>query len=210
MLLFGRMATLGGHPRAAMAWAAEMNAYVCKKSGRPLALWSVSFGQPVGSVVWTVPVDSHADLQAAFAGLAEDDGYYALIEKGAPFVTGPMVDTLREVVHGAPTPGGRPVGSVAVLTTATMSADKGADAVAWSVELASYVTSVTGDPSMFLLDSYGTFGQATWIGAAADMAAVDAASAKMQTDPGYLKRLAASGGLFIPGSGRRSLATRIA
>ena len=193
-----------------MAWAAEMNAYVSKKSGRPLALWSVGFGQPVGTVVWTVAVDSHADLQGAFAGLAEDDGYYALIEKGAPFVTGPMVDQLREVVHGAPTPGGRPVGSVALLTTATMSADKGADAVAWSVELASYVTSVTGDPTMFLLDSYGTFGQATWIGAAADMAAVDAATAKLQTDPGYLKRLAESGGLFIPGSGHRSLATRMA
>jgi hypothetical protein len=193
-----------------MAWAAEMNAYVSKKSGRPLALWSAGFGQPVGTVAWTVPVDSHADLQAAFAGLREDDGYYALLEKGAAFVTGPMVDTLREVVHGAPTPGGRPVGSVALLTTATMSADKGADAVAWSVELASYITSVTGDPIMFLLDAYGTFGQATWIGAAADMAAIDASNAKMQTDPGYLKRLAASGGLFIPGSGHRSLATRMA
>ncbi len=193
-----------------MAWAVEMNAYVSKKSGRPLALWSAGFGYPVGTVVWSLPVDSHADLRAAFDGLREDDGYYALLEKGAAFVTSPMVDTLREVVHGAPTPGGRPVGSVALLTTATMSADKGADAVAWGVEMASYVTSVTGDPSMFLLDSYGTFGQATWIGAAADMAAVDAAGAKMQTDPGYLKRLAASGGLFIPGSGHRSLATRMA
>lgn len=193
-----------------MAWAAEMNAYVSKKSGRPLALWSASFGQPVGTVVWSVPVDSHTDLQAAFAGLREDDGYYALLEKGAAFITGPMVDTLREVVHGAPTPGGRPVGSVALLTTATMSADKGAEAVAWSVELATYVTSVTDDPTMFLLDSYGTFGQATWIGAAADMAAVDTATAKLQTDPGYLKRLAASSGLFIPGSGHRSIATRMA
>jgi hypothetical protein len=193
-----------------MAWAAEMNAYVSKKSGRPLVLWSVGFGQPVGTVMWTVAVDSHADLQAAFAGLREDDGYYALLEKGAAFVTSPMVDMLREVVHGAPTPGGRPLGSVALLTTATMAADRAADAVAWSVELASYVTSVTGDPGMFLLDSYGTFGQATWIGAVADMAAVDAASAKLQTDPGYLKRLAASGGLFIPGSGHRSIATRVA
>jgi hypothetical protein len=193
-----------------MAWAAEMNAYVSKKSGRPLALWSMGFGQPVGTVIWTVAVDSHTDLQAAFAGLAEDDGYYALIEKGTAFATSPMVDTLREVVHGAPMPGGRPVGSVALLTTVTMSADKGADAVAWGVEMAEYVTSVTGDSSMFLLDSYGTFGQATWIGAAADMAAVDAASAKLQSDPGYLKRLAASGGLFIPGSGHRSIATRMA
>jgi hypothetical protein len=193
-----------------MAWAAEINAYVSKKSGRPIALWSVGFGQPVGTVIWTVAVDSHADLQAAFAGLREDDGYYALLEKGAAFVTSPMVDTLREVVHGAPTPGGRPVGAVALLTTATMTVERGADAVAWSVEVASYVTSVTGDPGMFLLDSYGTFGQATWIGAAADMAAVDAASAKLQTDPGYLKRLAASGGLFIPGSGHRSIATRMA
>jgi hypothetical protein len=193
-----------------MAWAAEINAYVSKKSGRPIALWSVGFGQPVGTVVWTLRVDSHADFQAAFAGLAEDDGYHALIEKGAAFVTSPMVDTLREFVHDAPTPGGRPVGAVAVLTTATMSADRGADAVAWSVELASYVTSLTGDATMFLLDSYGTFGQAAWLGAAADMAAVDAGSAKLQTDPGYLKRLAASGGLFIPGSGHRSLVTRVA
>jgi hypothetical protein len=210
VLLFGRMATLGGHPRAAMAWAAEMSAYVSKKSGRPLALWSVGFGEPVGTVVWTVSVDSHADLQAAFSGLRDDDGYFALIEKGAAFVTSPMVDMLREVVHGEPTPGGRSVGSVVSVTTATMSADKGADAVGWSVELANYVTSVTGDPMMFLLDSYGTFGQVTWIGASADMAALDAAFAKMQTDSGYLKRLAAAGGLFIPGSGHRSLATRMA
>jgi hypothetical protein len=193
-----------------MAWAAEMNAYVSKKSGRPLALWSLGFGQPVGTVVWTTAVDSHADLQVAFGGLREDDGYYALLERGAGFITGPMVDTLREFVHGEPTPGGRPVGSVAVLTTATMTVERGSDAVAWSVELASYVTSVTGESTTFLVDAYGTFGQVTWLSGSADMAAADAASDKVRADPGYLKRIAASGGLFIPGSGHRSLATRMA
>ena len=212
MYLFTRQATLGGNPRAAMGWAAEMTAYVSARSnGHPVLLWSVGFGRPVGTVVWTTWVESHADLQAAFAGLLEDDGYYDLIDKGQAFNAGAnMADSFNEAIHGGPTGATPPIGSVAVVSRAVMNVGKAAEAMAFGVDIASYVESVTGSPTAFLASSYGTFGEVMWISGAPDMAANDAAAAAINGDAGWLERIGRSNDLFLSGSGHRSLATRIA
>jgi hypothetical protein len=57
---------------------------------------------------------------------------------------------------------------------------------------------------------FGTLGGITWLGAAADAAAADAARAKLSADSDYLKLVSGSKDLFINGSGHVSQAVRIA
>jgi hypothetical protein len=72
------------------------------------------------------------------------------------------------------------------------------------------VTKVTGMPVAFLLDMFGTFGQVTWIGIEPDLAAADAANAKLNADSAYMDMLEGTAGMFVPGSGHRSIAVRMA
>jgi hypothetical protein len=209
MQLFSRLGTLTGSPRASIKWATDVTAYVNGKVARPVGLWAVGFGQPVGTVAWTAQVDGLADLQATFAGLADDDGYEELLARGREHLAGPAIDVLREVVRGEP--GDPPaVGSISSVTTATVAPGKYEEAMAWGAEMASHVESITSHRTFFLADVYGTFGQVTWITSAPDAAAADAARTAIQSDLDYLKRLGDVGDLFIPGSGRQSMATRIA
>jgi hypothetical protein len=173
-------------------------------------VWAAQFGHPVGTVVWSVWVESLADLDAAFSGLANDKKYLTLVDKGQAFVQAPFVDSFRQVVHGPAEAGTAPaVGSMTTVTTAVIANGKYAEAVAWGTEMAEHVGHLSDAPSLFLLDDYGTFGQVTWINGAADAAHADAANKSVNTDVIYIKRLGDVGEMFVPGSGQRALFSRI-
>jgi hypothetical protein len=206
---FSRTLTLNGSPRQVMPWVAKITAYVNANSGLDVSCWMFNFGRPIGTVAWSAIVESQAALSAGTADLLADDGYMDLLEEAAPMVAGPGEDRLRTLVHG--TPSGPPaVGSIATVTTATAMVDRMGDALAWSVEIAQHVESVTGSPVMVLTDAFGTMGGVTWIGVAPDAAAADANAAKLQADSAYLDKLTATGPLFIPGSGQVGQLSRIA
>ena len=76
--------------------------------------------------------------------------------------------------------------------------------------MAELVQQVTKLRTLFLVDSYGTFGQVTWLTGAPDLATADAAGEAINNNPDYLKRLSDVGDLFVPGSGQRRMVTRIA
>ena len=209
MHLFSRVATLSGPPRASMAWATEITAFVNARTSKEVALWSVGFGQPLGTVVWSTWVDGLADIQASFAGLMDDEGYHALLERGRD-VLGTGADQLRELVHGEPSGDSPPIGAVTSMTTATIANGKYEEALRWGAEMAGHVAQVTGSRTLFLSDVFGAFGQVTWLSGALDAAAADAARAALNADLDYLKRVADAGDLFVEGSARSSMATRIA
>lgn len=208
MYLFTRRATLSGSERNSMAWAVEMSAYVDSHSSHDVSVWRADFGYPVGTVVWSAWAESQNALNEGFASLADDDGYHSLAEKGAEFFS-VAEDELREAIHGAPGDDAAALGSVTTVTTAVMAGGQYSEGGAWSVGMAQLIEEISGLPAMFLLDSYGTFGQVTWLSGAPDLATADAANAKVNADAEYLKRLEAVGDLFVPGSGHRSLFTRI-
>ncbi len=210
MLLFSRVATLRGSERNSLAWAVEVSGYVDAHSDHSVSLWRSDFGRPVGTVIWSAWVESHDDLAKGFATLATDDGYHTLIEKGQEFVTDPPSDFLREAVHGGPADAAPPIGAVTTVTTAVIGNGRYSDAIGWGIEMAQLVEQVSGAPTMFLVDSYGTFGQVTWLSGAADMAAADKAGQAINADAEYMKRLGDAGDLFVPASGDRGLVTRIA
>jgi hypothetical protein len=210
MYLFTRLATLRGDTRKAMAWAANINGYVDSHSDHNLMLWRADFGYPVGTVSWSAWVESHAAMNAGFASLADDDGYFKLLEEGQEFLTAAPEDFLRQALHGGPAGDPPPIGAVTTVTTAVVAGGKYDDGVSWGIEMAQLVEAVTKLPTMFLLDTYGTFGQVTWLSGAPDLATADAAGDAINSNDKYMKALGDVGDLFVPGSGHRGLVTRIA
>jgi hypothetical protein len=192
-----------------MRWSVDITAYVNAHSDLNVTCWSGSFGYPIGTVAWSTMVESQAALAASTGALLADDGYLDMIESAADLVTTPGHDVLRELLYG--TPGDPPaVGSVVAVTTATAMVDRLADALGWAVEIGQHVESVIGSPVGVFTDVFGTMGGVAWIGVQQDAAASDAARAKLNADGDYLKRVAGSKDLFIPGSGHISQAVRVA
>jgi hypothetical protein len=209
MLLFSRLVTLTGSPRASFPWAVGITSYVNAHSDMDVTLWSGTFGYPIGTVAWSTMVESQAALAASTGALLADEGYLDLIESAADLVSAPGHDVLREVLYG--TPGDPPaVGSVVQITTATAVVDRIADALGWAVQIGQHVESVIGSPVGVFTDVFGTMGGVAWIGVQPDAAASDAARAKLSSDGDYIKHLEGSKDLFIPGSGHLSQAVRVA
>ncbi len=209
MLLFSRVVTPSGSPRKVMPWVADITQYVNANSTLEVTCWAGTFGYPLGTVAWSCFLDSQATLATATNTLMGQSEYLDRLDAAAELVTTPGQDLLREVIHGSPSDP-PPVGAVGNITTATALVDRLADAVGWGVELAQYLEGVTGTPVGVLTDVFGTLGGITWIAVAPDVAASEAARAKVIADPGYISRLAATKDLFIAGSGHSGQVTRIA
>lgn len=209
MQLFTRQVMTAGPADAALAWASEIRAAASDKMGTEVSAWSAGFGAPVGAMAFTARVEGLADLTAKGAALAEDAGYQALLAQGAEIMAAPPQDSLATPIHGdmGDPP---PVGSYAVVTSAVIANGQYTQAVGWGIDVAQHVTALSGMPVAMLMQEYGTFGTLTWIGIAADAAAVDASIAATNGDADYISKLSAAGDLFVPGSGQRSLATRVA
>jgi hypothetical protein len=208
MYLFTRVVHLAGPPAQTVPWATEMRDHAASVTGRDIALWAALFGAPVGSFAYTMRVSGLADLDAVGQTLAGDAEYHAKLAAGAALAGAPAEDSLARPLHGelGDPP---PVGAVATVTSASM-AGRYVDAVTWGIEVALHVESVTGTPVMLLSNEFGPFGGVTWIGVSADAAAADAAADAVNADSAYIAKLEAADGLFIPGSGHRSLLTRVA
>jgi hypothetical protein len=209
MQLFTRQLMTAGPEGEAAAWATEMAAAASAKMGTEVALWAAGFGAPIGAIAFTMRVEGIADLMAKAAPLAGDADYQAKLAKGADVVVGPPQDSLATPLHGdlGDPP---PVGAMAVVTNAVIANGQYAEAIGWGIDVAQHVTSLTGMPVGLMMQEYGAFGQLTWIGIGADAAAIDASAAASNSDADYIKKLSAAGDLFVPGSGHRSLVTRVA
>jgi hypothetical protein len=211
MYIFQRTTTLQGGYRKPLGWAVEMTEFVNANTDLDVGLWVGGFGFPLGTVAWSARVESRDQLQAAIAGLMEINEYHDRVEAGQEFVTTPGQDSLRQLIFPDAMPeGAPPVGAVATLTTASAAAGHIADAIGWGVEIAGIFAETTGSQASFLVDSYGAYGQVTWISVQESMAATDAANAALMANPDYLKSIDDAGGFFVEGSGMQALATRIA
>jgi hypothetical protein len=209
MLLFSRAVTMRGSPRRIGSWVQEITAYVRDNTSLEVSAWTANFGHPLGTTVWNALVESRAALTEASAPLLADDRYVDILEKGQDLVAAPGQDALRQIIHGSPGDP-PPVGSVADVTQATAVVDRMVDAVGWAIDMADHVEQVTDTPVSVSLNAYGQMGEITWIGVAPDPAGADATEGKLRVDPGYAARIANTSELFLPGSGRVAMFTRVA
>ena len=209
MQLFSRQIQLAGPLAETMAYATDLQAHVSAVGGREIALWSTVFGAPLGTMTYAVRVEGIADLQALSAQILGDAEYHAKLAKGVDYAVGTAEDRLFQPLNaefGDPPP----VGSMALVTSAVIANGAYEKAFAWGIDMAQHATSVSGIPTLFLAEQYGSFGSVGWIGVAADGAAIDAGTAALNADADYLKKLGAAGDLFMEGSGHRVLSTRVA
>jgi hypothetical protein len=209
MQIFSRTLGTMGPQDEIMAWATDMTAYASEKSGNEVALWVPLFGWPVGTLGWSMRVDGLAGMQAAFAPMTEDPGYFAKVAEAREWVNSPAEDRLVTSLTGelGDPP---PVGSMVTITTAVMAGGRYGEAIAWGLDVAAHVSELTGIPTIFGTEEFGTFGTVQWIGGTPDAASADAARNAMNADDKYMGMLSSVGELFLPGSGHRSLLTRVA
>ena len=208
MFLYSRGLTLGGSPRQSLPWVAQITQYVNANSTLDLSAWNADFGQPIGTVVWNCMVESQAALADAAMSLAGQDGYLDLVEAAADLVLAPAEDQLASLDHGEITEPPA-VGNVALVTEASAVVDRIGDTLAWSVDIAQHVESVTGNPVSVWSNLYGQMGRIAFISVVPDAAGMDAGQAATSADTGYFDRLAKSAGLWVEGSGHVARYTRI-
>ena len=209
MRLFTRTVQLSGPPAEVLAFSSDMRAFVSDKLGMDIGLWNVSFGAPLGTWVYSARVEGLAHLATINETLLSDPKYHEMLAGGAAFTAGGAEDALMTPLHGG-VGDPPPVGTVVVATRAVVAGGKYAEAVAWGIDIAVHGEQVTGIPVGFYMSDFGVFGSVGWISGAPDAATTEAAGDKLNADPGYIEKLGSVGDLFVPASGVRTMATRVA
>ncbi len=89
-----------------------------------------------------------------------------------------------------------------MVTTATVVVERVADAMAWSVDMATHVEKVTGKPASVWSSVYGQMGEIGWIGVVDDCRGRDASGDAINGDAGT-RAAEGHGGPVHPGLGPR-------
>lgn len=209
MRLFTRTVLTSGPPAEVLAFSTDMRAFVSDTLGIDIGLWTVSFGAPLGTLVYSARVEGVGHLATINETLMSNPAYHEKLAAGAAFSAGAAEDAVMTPLHGG-VGDPPPVGSVVVATRAVVAGGKYAEAVAWGIDVAVHGEQVTGFPVGFYMSDFGVFGSVGWLSAAPDAAAAEAAGDKLNADPAYIEKLGSVGDLFVPASGMRTMATRVA
>ncbi len=206
MYIFSRTAVVApGKAPAAMAFAVEVAAKAASISGIPLNVYTAAFGMPLGTILWSSRVDSHAQLGEMQAKILGDAGYMAMVEKATDLFQAGIQDGLTEIVSttmAAPA-------AVVSATQATIANGKIAEAMELGVAIQAAVAKATGLGTAFCADVYGAYGGVRWLIGGASMADLDAGRAAMNADPTFQSLVAKAGDCYLAGSGQIGLITKI-
>lgn len=192
---------------SAMAFAVDIAGEVENATGHPVAVWQGLYGQPLGSISWSVQVDGFADIAAMTTKLAESSSYVEKVQEAQDlWIPGSFHDRLARAVHSAGEPS-----TVAFVSSLTAVATPGkqAEAAQFGVEATDYVSSLTGNALTFCVGTFTDVGEVTWLAVYADAEAVDAAQETIAGDAGYQELTAKAGELFIPGTATMTLSQRL-
>lgn len=208
MLLWTRTHQVEGvQHRDALASATDLAQQTATATALDVVPWTSVFGLPLGTVVYSAYVDSHAAIGAALTTLVADDGYQHITASSGARSLGPGEDTVDEVVHLAGSGDG--VGNLACVVRAQCAPSRIAEATAWGIDVLSLASKVTGLDGALLRGLYGPCATLAWIGLAECMEELDIATAALGADATFLERIDDAGPLFIPGSGSQHLFRRL-
>ena len=170
--------------------------------------WTVVYGAPLGTVSWSVRVDSQAAMGAAQNKLMSDAGYITMVTgEAARLFSGPAEDAITQFIASAGT--GANTGGFAQVITAQCAPGKISAAMAWGVEIMNHVHKVTGLNAAMVRGLYGPFATIGWIILADSLDQVDAAEAATSSDPSYIESIDGAGDLFSPGTASSRLLRRL-
>jgi hypothetical protein len=187
------------HIVKALEWAGEITETGRNVSGLQIDAWNTVLSPELGTVVWSAWAESIAQIQQAGDALMADSGYLKAVEKGADYFEGQASDGLAVLVHGDVNLDDNSFEYVGV-ATASLANGRLQDGMAAGVEIADHVAKVTGDNTLFVVNTTGIFGGVAWITPMADSAAVDAGEAALMADADWLGLLDRVGSVFNPGA----------
>ena len=206
MYIFSRAGTIKpDHLIDGSTYAVEVAAKVKAITGTTVNVYRSLYGQPLGTVLWTVRAETQAELADLAAKLAADPGYVTMTQKGASLFTGNHVTALGSIVSStllAPKP-------IVAAVQAVIANGKIAKAMEFGVAAQALVAKISGLPTAFVSDTFGTFGGVRWLTGADTMEQIDHLQQVMATDKSYQALVETAGDLFIEGSGQNGLIQKI-
>jgi hypothetical protein len=187
------------HITKATGWVGEITEMGRKVSGMQIDAWSAVLSPELGTVVWSMWGESIAQIQNVGDQLAADSGWLKQVEKGADYFDGPATDGLATLVHGELNLDDNSFEYVGVATASLYTGHLQAG-VAAGIEIADHVTKVSGDNTLFVVNTTGLFGGVAWITPNADAAALDAGENALMASAEWLPLLDRVGSAFNPGA----------
>jgi hypothetical protein len=187
---------------AAIAMAERVSGII----GQDVNVFTNRFGGPLGTVTWSMRVDSMDQVQANNDKLMADAGYVAAVEGMNGLFMAPAEDGLSRFVSA---PLEAATSRFYGITRASMTDGQFGNAMAFGVQILDYITKATNNQGAFVKASYGGFADVAWIQGFDSTADVDAFDDFQMSDTGYHKLVDEAAGLFAPNSGHTSLVEKI-
>lgn len=199
MYLFTRAGRfVPGRNREVTAFVGAMTEKVHQETGLEVQAWASQMSPDLGTVVWAAFVDDLARLEEAGDKLTVSDAVRDLFESGGELLTGPLSDSLAQVVSGEPDMSAPPPAYVVVATGAAANGHLAA-AMAGGVEIAEAATRITGARTAFMASVTGAYGGCMWSTGFADIGALERAEAALAADEGWLELVDRVGPAYAPG-----------
>ncbi len=211
MFLFNRSVLYRGDIRKIRPYTESMTQVVRDVSGISVSLWAGMLGGPIGTMVYSALVHDRAEFDGQVSAMGTDARYLDKVAEGLEYVATPPEDTMIAVMHTAGAEYQRAdVGAIVLQNRAQIAGGHAAEAFRWSTEMADLISSITGATVMFGPTTAGPFGEVAWVTTSPDMATYASRDELVNKDPRYYEKLGEMGEMFLPGSGMRYVARRIA
>ena len=208
MLLFNRLAVTTGDMPAIMPLMQEVVG-IANGVGVPLQAWGGSNGYVAGSIGFSAAYESLAALAESSEKLRAAKGWWEVNRKFREHTISMKPDMILNFVRGGSLGTAIPVGTVVQQNTFQLA--QGADFMAtlkWANEFADLNKALTGVDGNILYTIYGALGGVGFLTGYPNMAAVDAARAKMT--PEWMAKFLEGSKFGMAGSGMQRTLTKIA
>jgi hypothetical protein len=197
MYLFARSRNISpAKMRAAVGFAVEAASRVREVTGLTIWVWSPVLSRDISSVAWTTRVEHLDELEAADSKVMASTELGDWLEQNDALFTGPLDDTVTQVLYG--TPSDEPSAYVQV-ARAVCANGSVTEAMGFGAEIAEAASRITGLQTMFGAGLTGSFGGIVWITGAPDLAAVETANDALAANDEWGKLVDRAGHAFQPG-----------
>ena len=208
MLLFNRLVVTTGDMPAIMPLVQEIVS-IANGAGNPLQAWAGGNGYVAGSIGFSAAYESLAARAEAGTRLVAAKGLWEVYRKMREHTVSMEPDMILNYVRGGSLGTAIPVGTVVQQNTFQLA--QGADFMAtlkWANEFADLNKALTGVDGSILYTIYGALGGVGFLTGYPNMAAVDAARAKMT--PEWMAKFLEGSKFGMAGSGMQRTVTKIA
>jgi hypothetical protein len=208
MLLFNRLVVTTGDMPAVMPLVQEIVS-IANGAGNPLQAWAGGNGYVAGSIGFSAAYESLAARAEAGTRLVAAKGLWEVYRKMREHTVSMEPDTILNFVRGGSLGTAIPVGTVVQQNYFQLA--QGADWMAtlkWANEFADLNKAVTGVDFNIIHTIYGTLGQVGFLAGYPNMAAVDAARAKI--NPEWWAKFLEASKFAMAGTVMQRMMTKIA